>query len=133
MPLRVLVVDDQADVMRMLVQFLVLEGYDVVGETDFEPARRYIDETPPDVLVTDVRLGPYNGLQLVLHMRLARPDAPIVVLSAWDDAMLRQESARLGAQYRTKPISRMELGQAIASAKQGRPPSPLEGGRLVNE
>ncbi len=123
MPSRVLVVDDQPEVMRLLVQFLVLEGHDVVGETEFEPARRFIDTTPPDVLVTDVRLGAYNGLQLVLHMRTARPDAPVVVLSAWDDAMLRQEAARLGAQYRTKPISRSELTEAIAAAGRSRPPA----------
>lgn len=123
MPLRVLVVDDQPEVMRMLVQFLVLDNYDVVGETEFEPARRYIDETPPDVLVTDVRLGAYNGLQLVLHMRMARPEAPIVVLSAWDDVMLRQEASRLGAQYRTKPISRRALSDAIAAAQHGGPPT----------
>lgn len=113
MSVRVLVVDDQPEVMRALVQFLVLDGYDVIGETEFESARRFIDESPPDVLVTDVRLGAYNGLQLVLHMRMVRPDAPIVVLSAWDDVMLRQEAGRLGAQYRTKPISRSELREAI--------------------
>jgi DNA-binding response OmpR family regulator len=90
MTVRVLVVDDQPEVMRMLVQFLVLDGYDVIGETQFESARRLIDESPPDILVTDVRLGAYNGLQLVLHMRMARPHAPILVLSAWDDALLRQ-------------------------------------------
>lgn len=123
MPMRVLVVDDQPEVMQMLVHFLVLDGYDVVGETAFEPARRYINETPPDVLVTDVRLGAYNGLQLVMHMRMARPDAPVVVLSAWDDAMLRQEAGRLGAQYRTKPISRRDLSQAIAAAQPGPPPT----------
>jgi DNA-binding response OmpR family regulator len=119
MPLRVLVVDDQHEVMRTLVQFLRRDGYDAAGETEFGQARRLIDETPPDVLVTDVRLGAYNGLQLVLHMRMARPQAPIVVLSAWDDAMLRREAARLGAQYRTKPISREELRAAVEEARGG--------------
>lgn len=122
MPLRVLVVDDQPDVMQTLVRFLSADGHDVTGATDFEAARRFIDQTPPDLLVADVRLGPYNGLQLALHLRAARPDASIVVLSAWDDVMLREEAGRLGAHYRTKPISRQGLRDAVAAARRGLAP-----------
>jgi DNA-binding response OmpR family regulator len=113
---RVLVVDDQADVLNTLLRFLTIGGYDPIGVTDFEAAKHYIDRTPPDILVTDVRLGPFNGLQLALHMRSARPDATIVVLSAWDDAALRHEAVIIGAQYLMKPLNKDQLLSAVRAA-----------------
>jgi DNA-binding NtrC family response regulator len=79
-PKRVLIVDDQEDGLRTLASLVSSGGFDVVTRTRFDEARKFIDETPPDILVTDVRLGPFNGLQLVLHMREARPNGPVVVL-----------------------------------------------------
>jgi DNA-binding response OmpR family regulator len=106
---RVLVVDDQPDVARTLAHLVASGGYEVDTHTKFDAARHYIDTTPPDILVVDVRLGPFNGLQLALHMRSARADAVIVVLSAFDDAMIRQEVDRIGARWLSKPVSRRDL------------------------
>jgi DNA-binding response OmpR family regulator len=125
MPPRVLVVDDQEDVLNTLVRFLSMGGYDVVGLSEFEDAKGFIDRTPPDILVTDVRLGAFNGLQLALHMRAARADTPIVVLSAWDDALLRQEATGLGAVYCLKPLKRDQLLDAVATAARAASRSDL--------
>ncbi len=111
----VLVVDDQEDVLRTLAYFVGQGGYQVTALAKFEDARRVIDHTPPDILITDVRLGAFNGLQLVLHMRAVRAEAPIVVLSAYDDPTLRQEAARLGARYLTKPVTKQELLECLAA------------------
>jgi DNA-binding response OmpR family regulator len=117
MAARVLVVDDQEDVLATLMRFLTLGGYDPVGLTDFEHARRYIDEFRPDILVTDVRLGAFNGLQLALQMRDRRPSAGIVVLSAWDDSLLREEATSMGAAYHMKPLNKRQLLTAVAEAQ----------------
>ncbi len=114
MPAHILVVDDQEDVLNTLMKFLSVSGYEPVGLLDFREAKEYIDQTPPDVLVTDVRLGTYNGLQLAIRLRLARPTAGIVVLSAWDDPLLRQEAAVVGAVYELKPLTKEQLLKAIA-------------------
>ena len=111
---RVLVVDDQPDVLRTLAQLVASGGYDVVTRTRFDEARQFIDDTPPDILVTDVRLGAFNGLQLALHMRNVRPEAPIVVLSAYDDAMIRDESERIGARWLSKPVTRRQLLDSLS-------------------
>src|SRR5262245_26161814 len=113
---RVLVVDDQEDVLHTLMRFLTIGGYDPVGVTRFDDAKRHIDQSRPDVLVTDVRLGRFNGLQLALHMRASNPTAPIVVLSAWDDPALRQEAVGIGAHYLMKPLNRAQLLDAVAAA-----------------
>jgi DNA-binding response OmpR family regulator len=120
MSARVLVVDDQEDVLNTLTRFLTLAGYETIATTRFDEAKRLIDERRPEVLVTDVRLGPFNGLQLALHLRASDPNAPIIVLSAWDDALLRQEAAAIGAQYCMKPISKQQLLDAIEAAHRER-------------
>lgn len=115
MPAHILVVDDQEDVLNTLVRFLTLSGYQPVGLLDFREAKDYIDQTPPDVLVTDVRLGSFNGLQLAIHLRAAKANAGIVVLSAWDDPNLRQEAAAVGATYELKPLTKDQLVKAVTS------------------
>ena len=112
--MRVLVVDDQPDVLRTLAHLVASGGYDVETRLKFDEAKHYIDVTPPDLLVVDVRLGAYNGLQLALHMRNVRPEAPIVVLSAYDDPMIRKETERIGARWLSKPISRKVLLDCLA-------------------
>jgi FixJ family two-component response regulator len=66
--------------------------------------------------VTDVRLGAFNVLQLVLHMRQARPEGAVVVLSAWDDPVIRHDAERAGARFLAKPVKRQDLLAALAQA-----------------
>jgi DNA-binding NtrC family response regulator len=118
---RVLIVDDQEDVLRTLAALVAHGGFEVVTRSRFDTAKHFIDESPPDVLITDVRLGAFNGLQLVLHMRQARPDSPVVVLSAWDDAVIRQEAERAGAHFLAKPVTRQELLALLFAETGGAP------------
>jgi DNA-binding response OmpR family regulator len=120
--MRVLVVDDQPDVLRTLAHLVASGGYDVDTRLKFDEAKHYIDVTPPDLLVVDVRLGAYNGLQLALHMRNVRPEAPIVVLSAYDDPMIRKETERIGARWLSKPISRKVLLDCLAGGPESTSP-----------
>ena len=85
---RVLIVDDEPDVVETLAELVQGAGYEVVTRLNFEDARKDIATDPPDILVTDVRLGPFNGLQLAVLMRATRPDSPIVVLSAYDLSLI---------------------------------------------
>jgi DNA-binding response OmpR family regulator len=114
MPKRVLIVDDEPDVLDTLAAMVSAGGYEVVTRSDFEAAKKYITETPPDILITDVRLGPYNGLQLAVVMRSACLQCPIVVLSAFDDPTLRAEASHVSAIYLAKPVSKKELLVCIA-------------------
>ena len=66
-PDRVLIVDDDGSTRRGLVQLLLQAGYDATAVGTFDEARRIISATPPDLLITDIRLEAYNGLQLILN------------------------------------------------------------------
>ena len=70
---QIVVVDDDPAVLSTLVNVLKTWGYDLVSFTRFEDARAFLSEKAADILIVDVRLGTYNGLQLV---HLARQNHP---------------------------------------------------------
>ena len=76
---RVLLVDDHA-LLRLVSQWLTGGGFSVIACDSFEDARRELALHPPDVLLTDLRLGAFNGLQLVI---LARMGGPAAVGASW--------------------------------------------------
>jgi DNA-binding response OmpR family regulator len=115
---RVMIVDDEPEVLETLAELIAGGGYEVTTRSSFEEARKDITTEPPDILVTDVRLGAFNGLQLAVLMRGVRPDSPIVVLSAFDDPTLRLEAAHCHATYLTKPVSRKELLVCLAGVSR---------------
>lgn len=95
---------------------LASHGIPVVTFPSFETARQYVERNPPDVLITDVRLGAFNGLQLAIIVKSRRPDAKVLVISGFDDAVLRAEAERVGAIFRLKPISGQDLVEFIQNS-----------------
>jgi two-component system response regulator YesN len=83
----------------------------------FEDAKREIATLRPEIVVTDVRLGAFNGLQLALLARDVRPDVRVVVFSGFDDPVLKEEARRIGATYLIKPVSGHALVKALKSAE----------------
>ena len=114
---RVLIVDDDEEVLSQLSRLVASEGYEVEAQLRFNDAKRSLAANPPDILVTDIRLGAFNGLQLALQMRDLRPDSSIVVLSAFDDATLREQASRVDAHYLMKPVDSHELSACLETPK----------------
>jgi CheY-like chemotaxis protein len=77
MPSKVLIVDDDRATRYGLAELLEGAGYDTVAVGTFEEAIRILRTTPPDLLIADVRLGPFNGLQLVISS--PRPVPAIII------------------------------------------------------
>ena len=112
---RVLVVDDDQSLLRMLGQMLTAGGYAVELCSSFEAAKHRLTHAPPDVLLTDVRLGAFNGLQLVILAKELSPNTTVIVMSAYDDATLRKEAARRGAAYLQKPFTGETFFNSLSS------------------
>lgn len=110
-----LLVDDDLSLLGALSRFLADSGFDVVPCSTFEDAKREIALLRPDIVVTDVRLGAFNGLQLALLARDVREDVRIVVFSGFDDPVLKEEARRLGAIYLVKPVTGHSLVEALVS------------------
>ena len=105
----VLLVEEDEQTLELLRIELTNAGLRVVAISNFLEARRYLAGHTPDALITDVRLGAYNGLQLVLQLKSEHPQCRVVVVSGYEDPVLRQEAVRFGAAYLVEPFSGPEL------------------------
>jgi DNA-binding NtrC family response regulator len=99
---RILVVDCNQQSSTATEQLLSRAGYHSAAVTSFEDATRSVSTDCPDLLVTDVRLGRFNGLHLALRARLDHPNLPILVLGEVGDTALAADAARLGARFVAK-------------------------------
>ena len=97
-----LLVEDNPALLSGLRELLEGAGLEVVGCGTFQDAKDYLQGHTPTVLVTDVRLGAYNGLHLVLLARQRQSGLPVIVYSSHEDHALREEAQAFGAVYLDK-------------------------------
>jgi DNA-binding NtrC family response regulator len=110
----ILIVDDDLSLLDALESALKQAGHqEVVALGGFADARRVLHTDRFDVLITDVRLGAFNGLQLAVLARDQNPGIQLIVFSGFDDPVLRQEAERLGAVYLVKPVTSRQLLELI--------------------
>jgi DNA-binding NtrC family response regulator len=113
---RVLVVDDDPQVLKLTTRCLREAGYDIIVSNDFRDARVQMQVCEPSVVVADIRLGSFNGLQLGLLARQIHADVGVVIISGYDDVVLRRDAAKMGAEYLPKPFKPADLVSAVERA-----------------
>ncbi len=112
----ILIVDDDLSLLDALERALKQTGQlKVSALANFADARRALHSEKFDVLITDVRLGAFNGLQLAVLAADQNPGIQLIVFSGFDDPVLRQEAERLGAVYLVKPVTSRQLLDLIRS------------------
>ena len=116
---QVVIVDDDEQALGTLNRLVSHWGYDVVAFPSFDEARAFLTKRSPDALVVDVRLGSYNGLQLVHLAKQASPHMAVVAVSGFDDAVLRAEAEKAGAAYLVKPLDLLRLRQYLPGPMPG--------------
>jgi two-component system KDP operon response regulator KdpE len=108
-PLKVLVVDDEPPIRRLLRMGLGTQGYQTIEAPNAKVALDLLGETP-DLVILDLGLPDMQGLELLRQIRMQREDLPIVVLSSRGDEAAKVEALDLGADdYVTKPFGMDEL------------------------
>ena len=96
-PIRVMVVDDTAHVLRMLSAMLNLDGFDVVGEAASGAAAiDAVDEADPDVVVMDYRMPFMDGLTAARRIRERRPGQIVVLYTAFIDEEIERQAQEAG-------------------------------------
>jgi FixJ family two-component response regulator len=101
MPRKILVVDDDHATRVGLVALLESEGYDVIAADNLKTARKAMSEDDPSLLITDVRLGEFNGLHLAAANRRK---VPIIVITGYPDPVLEETAREFDAEFLLKPI-----------------------------
>jgi len=106
---RVLVVDDESQITRVLRTSLSVQGYDVRTANDGETALEIMKDWSPHLMITDLAMPNMNGIQLCRHARVISA-LPIIVLSVRNQEEQKIEALDAGADdYVTKPFSMNEL------------------------
>ena len=121
MPYRVLLVD--ADLDSGTECALRSAGHLVTRAFGFEDAKRQLQFEPPDLLMTDVRLGAYNGLHLVIRAHAEHPEMPAIVVDADHDPVLEREASDVGAAYVARPLEARSLLPIVLASAEMRPRS----------
>lgn len=111
MPHKILVVDDDEATRAGLVKLLTEQGCDALTASSVPTAMQILADRQPDLLIVDIRLGDYNGLQLVA---MAPKPIPAIVMTGFADPSLEADARRLGADYLLKPVSPAALLALIA-------------------
>jgi DNA-binding response OmpR family regulator len=127
MEINAVVVDDDPHVLSLAARWLRRAGCDAVMSSTFEDAQTQILVFEPSILIADVRLGDFNGIQLGLLAQRIRRDVRILIISGWDDCVLRREAERLGAAFLPKPFTSTALLSAVGLSNGGPEPSTLLG------
>lgn len=123
-PPRILLVDDDPGLLRLLSIRLLAEGYEVEGVDNGKAAMDATATFRPDVVLTDLQMELINGIELLQSLQREWPGLPVLIMTAHGtipDAVTATQSGAFG--FITKPIDKNELLDLISRAiKVSRPP-----------
>lgn len=118
---QILVVDDEANLRRVLATVLEREGYDVFVAADGREALSVLSNHHVDVVVTDVRMPEMDGMVLLREVSRVDADIPVIMITAHstvDNAVLALKSGAFD--YLTKPFEQAEVKDVVRRALQTR-------------
>jgi len=110
-PARILIADDEADIVEMLQDLLVSEGYEVATAATGGEALAAVDAFRPDVLLLDLAMPGISGTEVMDTLHRRGVQLPVVVISGRFDAQ-----APAGVQVVDKPFSLSKVSRAVAAA-----------------
>ncbi len=114
---RILIIDDDIQILNMLRQTLERKGYEVAVAPDGKEGLRIYRENPSDLIVTDLLMPEKEGIETIAELRRDFPDVKIIAISGGgrlDPEQYLRMAKSFGAQYTfAKPVEREELLKAI--------------------
>jgi two-component system NtrC family sensor kinase len=114
---RILVVDDEPEMCRLLTDVLSEEGYQVASSTDPRAALKQVYHDPPDMVITDLKMPHADGLSLVRKIREKDNDIVIIMVTAYASLETSLEGLRAGIyDYLPKPL---DMDLLRASVRRG--------------
>jgi DNA-binding response OmpR family regulator len=128
----VVLVNAALEVLRKGEGLLCDAGYLVAAVSSFEKAKAIIDSVSPSVLVTDIRLGAFNGLHLAIHSRFEHPRLPIIVTYDRADPLFELDARSCGAALVTAPLDSPEFLSRVQSSVRESQSSDPSGLVLAN-
>ena len=107
---RILLIDDDTSLRRVLEYNLQEEGYEVDTAADGESGLALFDRREPDLVITDLKMPGISGFQVLAGIRERSPEALVIVITAFGDVETAVKAMKSGAyDYVTKPFNREEF------------------------
>lgn len=118
---RILLVDDEATILTVLSTLLKSEGYEVITALGGEQAKKKLDEENFDIVISDIRMSPVDGMQVLKYIHDNYPDTSVIMLTAYGSIETAIQAMKLGAyDYITKPFKVEELLLTVRRALEYR-------------
>ncbi|HJV08379.1 MAG TPA: response regulator transcription factor [Acidimicrobiales bacterium] len=128
---RILVVDDEPAILRVVAANLRARGYEALTAATGEDALTVVEAQQPDCIVLDLGLPDVGGLEVLARLR-GWSSTPVVILTAVDDPHPRARALDLGADdYVTKPFTVADLLARVRGALQHRRSQSPDGSRRI--
>jgi len=114
---KILIVDDDASLRRVLEYNLAEEGYAVATAASAEEALEALGRSSFDLVVTDIQMPGISGMELLARVRRDAPETQVIVITAFGTIEKAVEAMKAGAfEYVTKPFNRDELKLTVRKA-----------------
>lgn len=113
----ILAVDDEALLLTVLSALLTSAGHTVVSATDGQSALVAIKASQPDLVISDIRMTPMNGMELLREIRKEWADLPVMMVTAFASTETAKEARELNVVgYLSKPFSNDEVLELVHRA-----------------
>lgn len=107
---KILVVDDDPNILKLIKMRLESEGYDVLATLTPDKVKAMIEETPVDLALLDLKLGEQSGIELMEELLQINPELPVIILTGYGSINSAVDAMKKGAYgYLTKPFDYQEL------------------------
>jgi len=120
MALKIMAVDDELEILKLLKSLVEPTGCDVLTFQDSREARRVIEKEKFDGIVLDARMPHLDGFQLAEHIRASRlnHDVPIVMLTGYNDVATMRRGFNAGVTFFLgKPLNREKISALFGAAR----------------
>lgn len=129
-PARLLLVDDDPGLLKLLGMRTVSEGYSVVTAESGPEALRVLGREKVDLVISDLRMDEMDGLQLFSEIQKGHPGMPVIILTAHGSIPDAVAATQQGVfSFLTKPVDKDALYKAIDEALEQRSPATDEARR----
>ena len=119
--LDVLVVEDDVRVRDLLCRYISSQGHRVRSAGNGVEALELIGKSPPDLVLTDLKMPRMDGMELAAYLREHAPQVDVIVLTAYADRDSAIQALRLGVyDYLVKPLDLTELGASLRRVAERR-------------
>lgn len=118
--LKVMIVDDQTGIRRLLAEYFHSEGWKAVEAKNGQEAVNLLPESP-DVILLDMKMPVMDGLETLRYVRAASPDLPVIIMTAYGELDLVRQAESLGISAKiSKPFDIESLREMVEQIYQRR-------------